>query len=79
MANRLTPKTVALPLPGGEESPIANAAFLSPGQGERWLAKQAGEGVLASFASYLHLTRNRDIRIAVTIVSSAVATITSAM
>jgi len=46
MAKRLTRKTVALPLPGGEETPVTSATpFLSPGQGERWRAQRDGVGV----------------------------------
>ncbi|APH72003.1 hypothetical protein BSQ44_11990 [Aquibium oceanicum] len=48
----LRPFGPPLPLPGGEEVPVGKPAglvqpgFLSPGQGERWLAKRDGVGVL---------------------------------
>jgi hypothetical protein len=40
---------------------------------------KAMEGAYDQASDYLHRTRNRDSRIATTMVSSAVATITSAM
>jgi hypothetical protein len=66
-------------------------SFLSPGQGgpkdgrdkrlapARWLAKRDGEGVLRPSHHHRHRTLNRVSMIAVTMVRSAVATITLAM